>query len=48
MFQSLGLGRASPQQVFELGDREPPADVDLKGRVRTVFESVDLTLPKVH
>ena len=22
----------------------PPADADLKGRVRTVFESVDLTL----
>ena len=31
MFQSLGLGGASPQQVFELGDRESPADVDLKG-----------------
>ena len=34
MFQSLGLGGASPQQVFELGDREPPAKVDLK-RVST-------------
>ena len=37
MFQSLGLGWASPQKVLELGDREPPAD-----------ESVDLTLPKVR
>ena len=31
MFQSRGLRRASPQQAFELGDREPPADVDLTG-----------------
>ena len=31
MFQSQGLRWASPQQVFELVDREPPADVDLKG-----------------
>ena len=32
----------------ELVETSLPADADLRGRVRIVYESVDLTLPKVR
>ena len=44
--QTLGVGQASPERKCQLEDQLPP-DVDLEEGARTVFTSVEMTLPAV-